>query len=333
MESSNPKASDLLDSGSQADKLSLSMLNDLDGLEMFVAVAEAKGFRAAGERLGVSGSAVSQSLRRLEERLGVALVLRTTRSVHLTEAGERLYASARPALDELRSAVTAVGELGNEPRGLLRLHVAAASESFRNGPLLSGFLAANPHIRLDIFFSDESIDIVAEGYDAGIRLGEVIDKDMIAVPVSGDLRLIVVGAPSYFARRGKPKHPRDLVDHECINWHPTAESPPYRWEFTERGRDFSVDVQARILTNDPGLNIRLARAGVGLSLADDRARDDLTSGELVPVLEEFSTPFPGFYLYYPHRRHASPALRAFVDYLLRSRQESRVSRTRRKSRA
>ncbi len=211
------------------------MPDNLDGMAMFVAVAEAKGLRAAGERLGVSGSAVSQAMRRLEERLGVPLV-----------------------------------------------HV-----------------------------SDEPLDIVAEGYDAGIRLGEV----MIAVPISGDLRLVVVGAPSYFARRGTPKHPRELVEHDCINWHATAYAPPYRWEFTENGRDFSVDVGARVLTNAPTLNTRLARAVAGLALADDRAREEIARGELVPVLEEFSTPVPGFYLYYPQRRQASPALRALVDHL------------------
>ncbi len=300
-------------------------MNDgLDGIEVFVAVAEAKGFRAAGERLGVSGSAVSQALRRLEDRLGVALVRRTTRSVHLTEAGERLFAAARPVLDELRSAVAAVGELGDEPRGRLRLHVSGAAESFLNGALLAGFLKDYRHVQLDLFVSDEPVDIVGAGYDAGIRLGEVIDRDMIAVPVSGDLRLVVVGAPSYFATHRKPKHPRDLVEHDCINWHPTAEAPPYRWEFTEGKREFSVDVRARVLTNDPALNIRLARAGVGLSLADDRMRDYVARGELVPVLEEFSTPFPGFYLYYPERRHASPALRALVDYLKHKRRDSRV---------
>ena len=304
------------------------MSEELDGIEVFVAVAEAKGFRAAGERLAVSGSAVSQALRRLEERLGVALVRRTTRSVHLTEAGQRLYAAARPALDDLRAAVAAVGELGDEPRGTLRLHVAGAAESFLSGPLLAGFLQAHPHVRLDLFVSDEPVDIVAEGYDAGIRLGEVIDRDMIAVPVSGDLRLVVVGAPSYFARRPRPEHPRDLVDHDCINWHPTADAPPYRWEFTENGRDFSVDVRARVLTNDPALNIRLARSGAGLSLADDRVRDDVARGDLVPVLEEFSTPFPGFYLYYPQRRHASPALRALVDHVRGTREASRSGRDR-----
>lgn len=299
------------------------MADDLDGMTVFVAVAEAKGFRAAGERLGVSGSAVSQAMRRLEERLGVALVQRTTRSVRLTEAGERLYASARPALEELRAAVAAVGEFGTEPRGTLRLHVAGAAEGFLGGPLLAGFLAGHPHVHLDLLVSDEPLDIVADGYDAGIRLGEVIDRDMIAVPISGDLRLVVVGAPSYFARHRPPAHPRDLVGHECINWHPTASAPPYRWEFTENGRDFAVDVRARVLTNDPGLNVRLARAGAGLTLGDERrVRDGLASGELVAVLEEFSTPFPGFYLYYPQRRHASPTLRALIDYLRDARRPS-----------
>lgn len=294
------------------------MADHLDGLAVFVAVAESKGFRAAGNRLGVSGSAVSQALRKLEERVGVALVQRTTRSVRLTEAGDRLYAAARPALDELRAAVNAVGELSDEPRGTLRLHVAGAAEVFLRGPLVAGFLAANPRVQLEMFVSDAPVDIVAAGYDAGIRLGEVIDRDMIAMPVSGDIRLVVVGAPSYFARRAKPTHPRDLVEHECINWHPTAEASPYRWEFTEEGREFSVDVRARVLTNDPALNIRLAREGAGLTLADDRVRDDVARGALVPVLEEFSTPFPGFYLYYPQRRHVSPALRALIDLLRRS---------------
>ena len=294
------------------------MADDLDGMSVFVAVAEAKGFRAAGDRLGVSGSAVSQTLRKLEERLGVALVQRTTRSVRLTEAGERLYAAARPALDELRAAVSAVGELSDEARGIVRLHVSGAAESFLRGPLLAGFLAAHGRIGLDLFVSDEPVDIVAAGYDAGIRLGEVIDRDMIAVPVSGDIRLVVVGAPSYFARRAKPNHPRDLVEHDCINWHPTAEAPPYRWEFTENGRDFSVDVRARVLTNDPALNIRLAREGAGLTLADDRVRDDVAAGALLPVLEDFSTPFPGFYLYYAQRRHVSPALRALIEHVRRT---------------
>ncbi len=298
------------------------MSDELEGMATFVAVAEARGFRAAADRLGVTGSAVSQAIRRLEERLGVALVQRTTRSVRLTEAGERLYAAARPALDELRTAAAAVGALGDAPRGTLRLQVSTAAENFLAGPLLAGFLAAHPHVRLDLVISDAPTDIVAEGYDAAIQLGEVIDRDMIAVPMTGDIRLAVVGAPSYFARHPAPRHPRDLVEHECLNWHATADAPPYRWEFTEDGRDFSVAVPTRVLSNDSTLNLRLARAGAGLTLVyESRVRDAIARGELVSVLEAFCTPFPGYYLYYPQRRHASPALRALVDYLRRERRK------------
>jgi DNA-binding transcriptional LysR family regulator len=306
------------------------MTDEMDGMVVFAAVADAKGFRAAGERLGVSASAVSQALRRLEERLGVVLVQRTTRSVHLTEAGQRLYASVRPALEEVRAAVAAVGELSREPRGTLRLLVSTGAEQFLRDSVLAGFLAAHSHIRLDLAVSSETTDIVASGYDAGVQLGEVIDRDMIAVPVSGDLRLVVVGAPAYFAQHPKPKHPRDLVEHECINWHATPDAPAYRWEFTENGRDFSVAVPIRVLTTDPVLLVRLARAGVGLTMSyDGHVRDDVARGELVPVLEEFSTPFPGFYLYYPQRRHASPALRALVDFLRGMRQGTHAKRARR----
>ena len=300
------------------------MADELDGMATFVAVAEAKGFRAAGERLGVSHSAVSQAMKRLEERLGVALVRRTTRSVHLTEAGERLYVAVRPALNDVRAAVAAVGELSSELRGTLRLHLIGGAERYVSGPLLAGFLTAHPQVRLELVLSDTLVDIVAEGYDAGVRLGEVIDQDMIAVPMSGDIRLIVVGAPTYFKRHNKPKHPRELVDHPCINWHPNAAAPPYRWEFTEQGRNFSVAVSARVLTTDPEINIGLAREGVGLTMArEDRMRDDIGRGTLVPVLEEFSPPFAGYYLYYPKRQHASPALRALIDHLRSSRGQTR----------
>lgn len=282
----------------------------------FVAVAESKGFRAAGERLGMSHSAVSQALRRLEMRLGVTLVRRTTRSVHLTEAGEQLYASIRPALEEVRSAAAAVGELGNQPRGLLRLHTSSAALDTMADTLLPTFVAAYPLVRLDLVVSEAPVDIVAEGFDAGIQLGETIDRDMIAVPVTGDLRLAVIGAPSYFRRRGVPKHPRDLVEHDCFNWHPAAGAPAYRWEFTERGRDFAVAVPARVLSTSPAINRRLAAAGLGVTLAfDTHVRDAVASGELVTILEEYCAPFPGYYLYYPQRHHASRALRAFVDHL------------------
>lgn len=296
------------------------MADDLDGMATFVAVAEARGFRAAAARLGVSHSAVSLALRRLEERLGVALVRRTTRSVHLTEAGERLYAAVRPALDAVRAAVTAVGELADQPRGTLRVHASSAALTMVGEELLPGFLAAHPHVQLDLVVSDAAVDIVAGGFDAGIQLGEVIDQDMVAVPVSGELRMAVVGAPSYFARRGVPVHPRDLARHECLNWHPNADAPPYRWEFTEDGRAFTVAVPARVLSTTSAINRTLAAAGLGVTMAFDiSVRDALVRGTLVRVLERFCAPFPGYHLYYPQRRQASPALGALVAYLRRTR--------------
>ena len=292
------------------------MTDELDGMATFLAVAETKGFRAAGSRLGISHSAVSQAVSRLEARLRVALVRRSTRSIHLTEEGERLYAALRPALDEVRAAVTGVGEMGREPRGTLRLHTSRAAETIFGESLFSGFLTAHPQIQLDLVVGDAPVDIVAHGYDAGIQLGEVIDEDMVAVPVTGDLRLVVVGSPSYFARRGVPQHPRDLTHHECLNWHPTAEAAPYRWEFTEDGRDFSVTVPARVLSTDAALNRRLVTAGIGVTMAyQSHVRDALARGELVAVLEKFCAPFAGYHLYYPHYRHASRVLRALIDHI------------------
>lgn len=309
------------------------MADDLNAMAVFVTVAESRGFHAAGKRLGVSASAVSQAVRRLEAQLGVVLFQRTTRSVRLTEAGEQLFASVRPALDEIHAAVTAVGELSDVPHGRLRLLVGTAADPVLAGPLLADFLAAHSRITLDLVMSDAPGDIVAEGYDAGIQLGELIDRDMIAVPVTGDIRLTVVGAPAYFAQHPRPKHPRDLVHHACINWHAAADAPPYRWEFTERSskrrREVVVAVPARVISTDSAVNIRLARAGLGLTIVyEDQVRDEVARGELLPVLQEFCESFPGYYLYYPQRRHASPALRALIEHLRSARKEPRRKRSR-----
>ena len=297
------------------------MTNDLNAMAVFAAVAEARGFRAAGERLGVSASAVSQALRKLERQLGVTLVQRTTRSVHLTEAGERLYASVRPALEEVRAAVAALGEMSDAPRGTIRLLIGTTADPVLARLPLADFLASHPHVRLDLVVSDAAVDIVAAGFDAGIQLGEVIDRDMVAVPVTGDIRMTVVGSPAYLARRGTPRHPRDLVEHECLNWHPVPEAPAYRWEFTEAGREVVVAAPGRVLSTDSTVNIRLARDGLGLTIVyEDQVRDEVARGELVPVLAAYCEPFPGYYLYYPQRRHASPALRALIEHLRRHRE-------------
>ena len=313
-------------------------LDTLDGMVVFAAVAESKNFRVAGERLGVSASAVSQALRKLEGRVGVPLVHRTTRSVSLSEAGQRLYAAVRPAIAEVESAVASVGELGDAPRGTLRLLVGPDVDPVFAGPLFASFLTSYPEVKLDLVVSDAIVDVVSLGFDAGIQLGEVIDRDMIAVPVTGDIRMTVVGAPAYFARHSKPRHPRELVRHECLNWHRSADAPAYRWEFTEPGsdgrlgggREIAVAVPCRVLSTDSRINLGLARAGLGVTIVyEDMVRDDIARGTLVPVLEKYCTPFPGYYLFYPERRQTTPALRALIEHLRAEREKKRRRSSRR----
>jgi DNA-binding transcriptional LysR family regulator len=292
------------------------MPNDLSGFGVFIAVAEEKGFRAAGRRLGVSGSAVSQTISQLEERLEVALFQRTTRTVRLTEAGERLYAGVRPALREIEAVEEEVKELGTEPSGTLRLNVSHEAESVLGGTFLGDFLNAYPRVRLDLVVTTHTGEIVEAGYDAAVGLGQMIEQEMLAIPVSDQMRLTVVGSPSYFERHPVPQHPRDLVEHVCINWVPGTGEPPYRWEFSEDGRDFAVNVESRVLTTDPDLNIRLAMAGIGLTITyEGLVRPQVEEGILVSVLEEYCETFPGFFLYFPRRRHRSAALRALIDFV------------------
>ncbi|SDB73050.1 LysR family transcriptional regulator [Belnapia rosea] len=301
------------------------MRSDLNALAVFATVAEERSFRAAADRLGVTRSAVSQSIRRLEETLGAAILHRTTRSVALTEAGERLRADIAPAIAEMRAAMEGVRSLGGPPRGQLRIAVSSIAETFLSGPLLAGFARAFPEIQLDILVTDEDGDIVAMGFDAGVRLGEVIEQDMIAVSVSDDQRQLAVCSPVYLTERGRPEHPRDLARHRCIGWRPAPHRPPYRWEFAEGGREFAVDVAPEVTTNDMGFMIRMALSGAGITFGmADTFRSFLERGELVPLLEEFSAPFAGFYLYYPNRRNVAPKLRALVDYVQRHRCNSNI---------
>lgn len=292
------------------------MADDFEGISVFMAVAEARNFRLAGERLGVTRSAVSQALQRLEDRVGTVLVQRTTRSVSLTEAGEMFYAMVRPSAQDITEAVQVVRETQTRPSGLLKITVSSIAERFISGPLLAGFLAACPEVKLDVTITDEEFDIVAEGYDAGVRLGEVIERDMVAVPVSSEQRQCAVASTGYLARRGKPLHPRDLADHVCIGWRPRPDTAPYRWEFTENGRDFELSVDPAMTTNDMGMMIRMACAGAGITFGvAETFAPYFARGELVPLLEDYCPPFAGFYLYFP-RRHRQPLkLRALVDHV------------------
>lgn len=292
------------------------MTADLNLVSVFLAVAEANSFRGAAERLGVTRSAVSQAIRRMEDRLGVALVQRTTRSVSLTEAGALLHQRVGPAVAEVERALDAARDRDARPTGLLRLAVSSIAERFISGPLLAGFAQAHPGVQIDVTITDDEFDIVAEGYDAGVRLGEVIEQDMIAVPVSADQRQMVVAAPSYLARFGTPSHPRELSGHCCIGWRPAPGVAPYRWEFEEDGREFDVAVDPRITTNDMWVMVRTACAGGGLTFGmEETFRPYIERGELAPLLEDYGLPFRGFFLYFADRRNLSPKLRALIDHV------------------
>jgi DNA-binding transcriptional LysR family regulator len=287
---------------------------DLNLLPLFAAVAEENNFRAAADRLGVTRSAVSQGMRRLEDALGVTLVTRTTRSVRLTEAGERLYATLSQPMADIGDALE--GLAGEErPRGMLKLAVTSIAEEVLSGPFLVSFAEAHPEVTLDVTVTDEEFDIVAAGFDAGVRLGEVIEMDMIAVPVTGDQREAAVATPGYIAAHGAPAHPRDLVRHRCIGWRRATNVAPHRWEFVENGVAFDVAVDPYVTTNDLWLMLRMALSGGGITFAtSDTFRPYLERGELVSMLEDFLPPFPGFFLYYPQRRNMAPKLRALVDH-------------------
>ncbi|NYZ61924.1 LysR family transcriptional regulator [Luteimonas deserti] len=295
------------------------MQPDLNLLRLFRAVAEADNFRAAADHLGVTRSAVSQGVRRLEDALGIALVQRSTRSVRLTEAGMRLY---RAIAEPLAAIATALDEVMDDgpPRGLLRVAVTSIAERFLSGPLVAGFAAAHPGITLDVTVTDAESDIVAEGFDAGVRLGEVIEQDMVAVPLTGAQRQVAVAAPAYLARYGTPTHPRELVTHRCIGWRPAPGVAPYRWEFAEDGREFDVAVEPQITTNDMLLMVRSALAGGGVTFGMEATfRPYIERGELVALLQDYLPEFAGFFLYFPTRRNQPAKLRALVEYVRASR--------------
>ncbi|CAH0174720.1 LysR family transcriptional regulator [Enterobacter ludwigii] len=288
---------------------------DLNLLPLFLAVAEERSFSAAAERLGVTRSAVSQGIRRLEDTFGTLLVMRTTRSVNLTEAGERLRKSLSVPLSTIDAACEDVLS-DNGPRGHLKIAVTSIAEEFLSGPLLASFAAANPAVTIDIVVSDDEFDIVAAGFDAGVRLGDVIEKDMIAVPLTGQQREVVVASPTYLAAHSAPRHPRELIRHRCIGWRPSPDIAPYRWEFEEAGIPFDVAVEPHITTNDLRLMLRLALAGGGITFATyETFRPFIEKGQLVSLLDDFLPPFPGFYLYFPQRRNMAPKLRALIEHV------------------
>lgn len=289
--------------------------DDLTALSAFLAVAEERSFTRAAKRVGVSPSAISHAMRGLEEGIGVRLLSRTTRSVAPTDAGEHLLARLRPALTEIREAMEHVSGLRNKPAGRVRLLVPRLAAKAVLAPKLGQFAHDYPDVVLDVTTDDSRMDIVAGGFDAGIHFGEYIEKDMIAVRVSRDHRPAIVGSPAYFKSHARPKSPRDLPSHRCINFR-HGSAGVYRWEFEKGKKSVSVGVDGPLIVDDLEMVIRAAIDGVGLAfLSEDDAAPYLASGALVRVLQDWCQPFPGFFIYYPSRRQQPAALSALISVL------------------
>lgn len=296
---------------------------NLADLEAFAAVARERSFRRAARLRGMSASTLSQAVRDLEGELGVRLLNRTTRSVLPTEAGRRLLERLTPALGEIASAVEAVHATDDEPAGLLRINAPLPAIELVLAPLVARFLARHPRIRLEVVSDSNRIDIVAEGFDAGVRWDEHLEQDMIAVPFGGLQRYAVVAAPGLIAAYGHPQHPRDLAAAPAIRQR-FSSGVMFPWEFEQAGEIVRIDPTPRLVSTDIALQRRAALDGAGFWAAfEGYVRQDIDEGRLVSVLEDWLPSFPGPSLYYPSRRHAPPPLRAFVDFI----QAERTQRT------
>lgn len=290
---------------------------DLTDLDHFAAVARALSFRAAARDLGVSPSAISHAVSGLEARLGVRLFNRTTRSVALTDAGRRLFDRLAPAFDEIHGALAEVVDRPERPAGRLRLSVPRSALMLGLSARLTEFALVHPEIELDLSVDERRVDIVADGFDAGIRIGEFLERDMIAVAVGPPLRLAVVATPAVFAVHGRPTTPRDLEPMPGL-LRRFSDGTLYRWEFERDGRALSVLPRARVVADDGDVLRDMALGGLGVTcLMEDHVHADLAAGRLERVLEDWSPAFPGFHLHHPSRRQMRPALRALIDHLRR----------------
>jgi DNA-binding transcriptional LysR family regulator len=288
----------------------------LADLSAFLAVARERSFTRAAAQLGVSPSALSQTMRALEEKLGLRLLTRTTRSVAPTEAGERLIATVGPHLEGIETGLAALSELRGKPAGTIRItSVDHAAETIL-WPALAQFLSDYPDVHVEVIVDNTLRDIVSERFDAGIRMGERVARDMIAVRIGPDIRMAAVATPAYFARRGKPKAPQELAAHVCINLRMPTLGGVYAWEFEKGSREIAVRVEGQLTVNDIAVIRQAALNGVGVAfMPEDIARAHIDAGELIRVLADWTPPVPGYHLYYPSRRQQSPAFAAFVDAL------------------
>ena len=289
---------------------------NVNDLLAFLAVAKESSFTRAAAKLGVSQSALSHTIRGLEERLGLRLLTRTTRSVSPTEAGLRLFLTVGPRLEEIEAELEALSELREKPAGTIRINAIDYVADTILWPKLAKFVGQYPDIKVEITIDYGLTDIVAQRYDAGVRSGEQVAKDMIAVRIGPDMRMAVVGAPSYFAKRSPPKKPQELIGHHCINFRLPTHGGLYAWEFEKGDRELRVRVEGQLVFNGTGQMLNAALAGLGLAyVPEDLAQPHLAKGRLKRVLEDWCPPFPGYHLYYPSRRQSTPAFALLVDAL------------------
>jgi DNA-binding transcriptional LysR family regulator len=285
-------------------------------LAYFVVVARERSFTKAAARLGVSQSALSQTIRSLETRVGLRLLTRTTRSVAPTEAGERLLQTIAPRFEEIESALSSLNELRDKPAGTIRLTAGEHPALSVLQPALAKILSGHPDIKVEIIVDYGLTDIVAAGYDAGVRLGEQVARDMIAVRIGPDIRMAVVGSPAYFERYPIPQTPQDLTAHNCINIRLPTYGGIFPWDLEQDGREVKVRVEGQLIFNNVGLRLASALQGLGLAyMPEDLVLPHTATGQLIRVLEDWCPPFPGYHLYYPSRRHSSPAFALLVETL------------------
>lgn len=289
---------------------------ELVDLNAFLTVAEEQSFTRAAAKLGTSQSSLSHTIRRLEAKLGVRLLTRTTRSVAPTEAGERLLGTLRPALDSIGAELASLSELRDKPAGTIRITTSEHAAHTVLWPTLERLLPNYPDVHVELSIDSSLTDIVTERFDAGVRLGEALAKDMIAVRIGPDLRMVVVGSPAYFARRPIPRTPHDLAEHQCINLRFLSGGGLYAWDLEKDGREVRVRVDGQLIFNNVNMIVRAAVAGFGLGFVmEDHIQEHLASGRLVRVLEDWSPSFPGYHLYYTSRREPSAAFALLVEAL------------------
>lgn len=285
-------------------------------LAAFVIVAREKNFTRAAAKLGVSPSALSQTIRTLEERMGLRLLTRTTRSVSTTEAGERVLQTVGPRFEEIKAELMALGELRDKPAGTVRITCSEHAAETVLWPRLAPVLRQYPEVKLELYIDHSFIDIAAERFDAGVRLGESLDKDMVAIRIGPDGRLIVVAAPAYFEQHAIPQTPQDLMKHNCINLRLATQGGLYAWEFQNDSRHLNIRVDGQLTFNSMRPMVAAAIDGFGIAFVPENSvRDEIRSGRLVRVLDEWCPAFSGYHLYYPSRRQTSPALQIVANAL------------------